>query len=385
MSDVTPRLLLVVGLLTTLGTVMIASASLPASAIRYDNPTHFLAKHLLALALGVLVFWVCARISYRRLMDWDDKILLVAFGLMALTLIPGLTVRGSWLRLPGPFQIQPTEFFKLALIISLAAMVTRKGERVRDFTDGPLAALAIAGVGALIALKQSDFAMAFIFLVIASYMLFLGGGRLLHLVLVALAALPVLTWLIVQAPYRFARFLAFLDPFRYSTTEGYQLIQSLTAIGSGGLLGRGLGESREKLLYLPEPYNDFIFAIIGEELGLVGALVVIGLFLSLGYLGYSIALRASDRFGALLASGITFTLLTQAAINLGVATGLLPVTGLTLPFISYGGSSLIVSLAMVGILVNIAQGASGNEDGARLWGRDGRASLSRLSDLGRVE
>ncbi|MCS6902852.1 MAG: putative lipid II flippase FtsW [Candidatus Bipolaricaulota bacterium] len=383
MSDVAPRLLLVVGLLTMLGTVMIASASLPASAIHYDNPTHFLIKHLIALAVGVLVFWVCTRIPYRRLMDWDDKILLLAFGLLGLTLVPGLTVRGSWLRLPGPFQIQPTEFFKLALILSLAAMVTRKGERIRDFTDGPLAALAISGVGALIALKQSDFAMAFIFLVIASYMLFLGGGRLLHLALVALAALPVLTWLIVQAPYRFARFLAFLDPFRYSTTEGYQLIQSLTAIGSGGLLGRGLGESREKLLYLPEPYNDFIFAIVGEELGFWGALLVIGLFLYLGYLGYSIALRASDRFGALLASGITFTLLTQAAINIGVATGLLPVTGLTLPFISYGGSSLIVSLAMTGILLKIAQGAS-HEDGARLWGRDGRASLSRLGDLGRV-
>lgn len=383
MSDVAPRLVLVVGLLTMLGTVMIASASLPASAIRHDDPTHFLVKHLIALAIGALVFWLCTRLPYRHLMDWDGKILVVALALMGLTLIPGLAVRGSWLRLAGPFQVQPTEFFKLALIIYLSAMVLRKGEHLRDFVDGPLAALAISGIGALIALKQSDFAMAFIFLVITGYMLFLGGGRLLHLVLLALIAVPLLAWLIVQAPYRFARFLAFLDPFRYSTTEGYQLIQSLTAIGSGGLFGRGLGESREKLLYLPEPYNDFIFAIIGEELGLLGALVVVGLFLYLGYLGYAIALRTSDRFGALLASGITFTLVTQAAINIGVATGLLPVTGLTLPFISYGGSSLIVSLAMTGILWNIAQGAS-DENSARLWRRDGRASLSRSGDLRRA-
>ncbi|MCI2432601.1 putative lipid II flippase FtsW [Candidatus Acetothermia bacterium] len=383
MSDAAPRLLLVVGILTMLGTVMIASASLPASAIRHDDPTHFLVKHLMALAAGALIFWLCTRVPYRYLMDWDGRILIIALGLMCLTLVPGMAVRGSWLRLPGPFQVQPTEFFKLALIIYLAAMVMRKGQRLNEFMDGPLAGLAVSGGGALIALKQSDFAMAFIFLLIAGYMLFLSGGRLLHLALLALTAVPILAWLIVQAPYRAARFLAFLDPFRYSTTEGYQLIQSLTAIGSGGLLGRGLGESREKLLYLPEPYNDFIFAIIGEELGLLGALLVIGLFLSLGYLGYSIAMRTSDRFGALLASGITFALLTQAAINIGVATGLLPVTGLTLPFISYGGSSLIVSLAMTGILFNIAQGAS-HENGARLWRRDGRASLSRAGYLRRA-
>ncbi len=376
MSDAPARLVIVVGILTMLGTVMIASASLPISAIRHEDPAYFLVKHLSALAAGILVFWFCARLSYRRLLEWDATLLVATLGLLLLTLVPGLAVRGSWLRLPGPFQIQPTEFFKLALLISLAAMAMRKGERLGDFVDGPLAGLAISGVGALIALKQSDFAMALIFLLICGYMLFLGGGRLLHLALLLLATIPALAWLIVQAPYRAARFLAFLDPFRYSTTEGYQLIQSLTAIGSGGLFGRGLGESREKLLYLPEPYNDFIFAIVGEELGLLGALLVIGLFLYLGYLGYSVATRTQERFGALLAAGITFTLLTQAAINIGVATGLLPVTGLTLPFISYGGSSLLVSLAMAGILVNIAQGAS-DENGARLWRRDGGASLPR--------
>lgn len=384
MSDAAPRLVVAVLALVTIGVVMIASASFPVSAIRYEDPWHFLGKHLVALLLGLLVFGLCARTPYHRWLEWESALLIGALGLTLLTLVPGLAVRGSWLRLPGPFQLQPTEFLKPALIICLAAMAIRKGDRLRDFADGPLAALAITGIGASIALKQSDFAMAFIFLFIAGYMLFLGGARLLHLSVLVIAAVPLLAVLIVHAPYRFARFLTFLDPFRYSTTEGYQLIQSLTAIGSGGFFGRGLGDSREKLLYLPEPYNDFIFAVIGEELGFWGALIVIGLFVYLGYLGYSIAMRVPERFGGLLASGITFTLLTQAAINIGVATGLLPVTGLTLPFISYGGSSLIVSLGMAGILVNIAQGASYARDGARLWGRDRGASLSRARRLGGV-
>lgn len=230
------------------------------------------------------------------------------------------------------------------------------------------------------ALKQSDFAMALIFFLIALYMLFIGGARVSHLLGVVLMAVPALTLVLIAAPYRLSRLLAFVDPFKYSTAEGYQLVQSLTAIGSGGIVGRGLGESREKLLFLPEPYNDFIFAIIGEELGLLGGLLIIGLFASLTWVGYSIARRAPDRFGMLLASGITFTIAAQAAINLGVATGILPVTGLTLPFISYGGSSLIVSFAMTGILLNISRKGS-HEDVSHLRGRDGRPSLSRPRPL----
>jgi cell division protein FtsW len=372
----TSRLVAVVLLLAVLGVIMVASASLPVAAVRYENPTYLLWKHLIALGMGLIVFVIFWKLDYRALLRADHILLLAALGLTALTLVPGLSVRGSWLRLPGPFQLQPTEFLKFSLIVSFAAFSIRKGDRIRDFSDGVLPVLIITAISALMALKQSDFAMASIFWLIALYMLYVGGARLTHLFGVLGALVPVLALLLITAPYRFGRLLAFLDPFQYSTTEGYQLIQSLTAIGSGGIFGRGLGASRAKLLFLPEPYNDFIFAIIGEELGLVGGLCVIGLFVYLTWAGYTIALRAPDRFGMLLASGITFTIASQAAINIGVACGILPVTGLTLPLISYGGSSLIVSLAMAGTLLNIAQRGS-HEDVSRLWGRDGRPSLSR--------
>lgn len=372
----TSRLVAVVLLLAVLGVIMVASASLPVAAVRYENPTYLLWKHLIALGMGLIVFVIFWKLDYRALLRADHILLLAALGLTALTLVPGLSVRGSWLRLPGPFQLQPTEFLKFSLIVSFAAFSIRKGDRIRDFSDGVLPVLIITAISALMALKQSDFAMASIFWLIALYMLYVGGARLTHLFGVLGALVPVLALLLITAPYRFGRLLAFLDPFQYSTTEGYQLIQSLTAIGSGGVFGRGLGASRAKLLFLPEPYNDFIFAIIGEELGLVGGLCVIGLFVYLTWAGYTIALRAPDRFGMLLASGITFTIASQAAINIGVACGILPVTGLTLPFISYGGSSLIVSLAMAGTLLNIAQRGS-HEDVSRLWGRDGGPSLSR--------
>lgn len=374
------KLVAVVLALSLLGCIMVASASLPIAAIRYEQPSYLLIKHLIALTIGLIVFWLCSRFEYRALLNIDHILLLIALGLTALTLVPGLSVRGSWLRLPGPFQPQPTEFLKLALIISFAAMIVRKGEHLTEFSEGVLPPLLVTSGAALMALKQSDFAMALIFFLIVLYMLFIGGARLGHLVGVVLIAVPALALLLITAPYRFSRLISFLDPFKYSTTEGYQLVQSLTAIGSGGLFGRGLGESREKLLFLPEPYNDFIFAIIGEELGLLGGLLIIGLFAYLTWVGYSIAARAPDRFGMLLASGITFTIAAQAAINLGVATGILPVTGLTLPFISYGGSSLIVSCAMTGILLNIARRES-YEDVSRLWGRDGRPSLSRSRSL----
>lgn len=372
----TSQLITVVLALALFGVIMVASASLPTAAIRYDQPSYLLVKHIIALALGLVICWICWRTDYHAFLQIDHIVLVLALGLTALTLVPGLSVRGSWLKLPGPFQPQPTEFLKFALILSCAAMIVRKGERLHDFTEGVLPPLLIAAIAGLMALKQSDFAMALMLFLIVFYMLFIGGARLSHLFGVFLAAVPVLAALLMSAPYRFARLLAFLDPFKYSTTEGYQLVQSLTALGSGGLFGRGLGGSRQKLLFLPEPYNDFIFSIIGEELGLIGSVVLIGSFAYLAWLGFRIAARASDQFGMVLASGITFALTAQAAINLGVATGILPVTGLTLPFISYGGSSLLVSFAMVGILGNIARKAS-YENYSRLWRRDRGAHLSR--------
>ncbi len=374
------KLVVIVAALSLLGVVMVASASFPLAAVRYDSPAYLFIKQLIALFFGVALFWLGSRFDYRALLNKDHTLLLVTLGMTALTLIPGMSIRGSWLRLPGPFQPQPTEFLKVALIISFAAFCTRKSQQITKFSEGVLPPLLITSGAALMALKQSDFAMALIFFLIALYMLFIGGARVSHLLGVVLMAVPALALLLIAAPYRLNRLISFIDPFKYSTAEGYQLVQSLTAIGSGGIVGRGLGESREKLLFLPEPYNDFIFAVIGEELGLLGGLLIIGLFASFTWVGYSIARRAPDRFGMLLASGITFTIAAQAAINLGVATGILPVTGLTLPFISYGGSSLIVSFAMTGILLNISRKGS-HEDVSHLRGWDGRPSLSRPRPL----
>jgi cell division protein FtsW len=378
-----PKLIVVVLALTMFGVIMVASASLPIAALRYEQPSYVLVKHLIALAMGGLAFWICWRLDYRVFLKIDHILLLTALGLTALTLVPGLSVRGSWLRLPGPFQLQPTELLKLALIISVAAMIVRKDTKLQEFSEGVLPPLMVAALAAGMALKQSDFAMAMLFLLIVFCMLWLGGARITHLIGIVLAAVPALALFLITAPYRFGRLLAFLDPFQYSTTEGYQLIQSLTAIGSGGIFGRGLGGSREKLFFLPEPYNDFIFSIIGEELGLIGGLLVIGLFAYLTWVGYTIASRAPDRFGGLLAGGITSIIAAQACINLGVTTGILPVTGLTLPFISYGGSSLIVSCAMAGILLNISRKGLHAEH-TRLWGWDGGTSLPRPRPLGRV-
>lgn len=347
-------LLMLVIVLVLLGLVMVYSSSALVAFEYYGESHKLFTKQLIAATIGLGLMLLLMRLDYRRLFHVDDVLLGFALILTALTLIPGLASNGRWLNI-GPLNFQPAELLKLTLILYIAASLVRKEERLSLYTHGVLPYLVVLGIASVLVLLQPDFGMALIFTAIVFFMLFIGGVRLIHLLMTAALGLPLLYVLILISPYRMERVISFLDPQKYSSDGGYQILQSLAAIGSGGLFGKGLGESGQKLFYLPAAYNDFIFSVTAEELGLLGALFIVGLFVLLGVKWLKIALNAPDRFSMLLAAGCAFSLCSQAAINLGVSVGLLPVTGLTLPFVSFGGSSLIVSLAMTGVLLNISR------------------------------
>lgn len=342
-------------LLLLYGLVMLYSASSPFSLRHFGSDTHLFLRQSIAAGIGMMGLVLFAYFDYHRLRHLDDILLFAAFALTVLTVLPISGFGGGrWLRF-GAFTIQPTELLKFALIIYLAAAIDRKGERIRSFSEGILPFVVILLVLAAVVINQPDLGMIIIYGLLTMTMLFLGGARLSHLGALSLGSLPLLYLAIYLAPYRLARILAFFNPGEFSTSSGYQIIQSLVAIGSGGIFGRGLGESQAKLFHLPQAHNDFIFAVTAEELGLIGALVLVGLFAIFTWRAFVIAGQAPDRFGRLLALGIGCTVAGQALLNLGVTVGLLPVTGLTLPFVSNGGTSLIVKLSMVGVLLNISK------------------------------
>jgi cell division protein FtsW len=342
--------------LTMFGLVMVASSSAPLAYESFNKFEHLFIKQLISALIGIGLLVVLMKIDYRKLFELDGLIMIAALGVTFLTLIPQIAPQGLWIRVAG-FSFQPTEFAKFAFLIFMAASLVRKvqGGEIQDFIRGVVPYFVLYGVLALVAISQPDFALVILFGAIVAFMLLLAGARLFHLLLPAMAAMPVVFFLILSSPYRRARLLTFLDPFADPSGAGYHLLQSLTALGSGGILGRGLGASREKWLYLPSAYNDFILSIVGEELGLIGVTLILVLFVYLAWRGFQIAMRAADSFGFMLAAGITFALVFQAAVNFGVTVGVLPVTGLTLPLVSYGGTSLIISLGMIGILLSISR------------------------------
>jgi cell division protein FtsW len=278
--------------------------------------------------------------------------------LLGATLVPGIgkLINGSrrWLRF-SVLSFQPSEIAKFALVLYLGYFITKKGEQLRDFVHGLLPAYIVTALFAGIAILQPDFGSAMTLGIVAAVMLFAGGASLVHLGGTFLAMLPIVYIEIVHKAYRLRRVTSFLDPWSDPQGAGHQIIQSFLAFGSGGIFGRGLGEGRQKLLFLPERHSDFIFAVIGEELGLIGALVVVLLFLVILWRGIKIALSAPDEFSRLLAVGITALVSVQAMINMAVVTGLLPTKGIALPLVSYGGSSLVITLGALGILLNISK------------------------------
>jgi cell division protein FtsW len=349
----------IVLLLTCIGIVMVYSASSVAAQAQYHDSTWFLRRQLLYEAIGLVAMCVAWRIHYVQLRRLTLPLLAGTLAALVLVLLPhvGRVAGGArrWISFGGPLNLQPAELAKLALILYLAHFLANRGRRTREFGAGMVPPLIVLGLMAVAIVKQPDLGSALILVLIAFVMLFAGGARVRHLAAVGAAAVPAVLAVILRAGYRSQRLLAFLDPWRDPQGSGFHIIQSLLAIGSGGLLGLGLGHSRQKFFYLPEGHTDFIFAIIGEELGLIGALAVIVLFAALAVWGYRIATRCPDRYGALLVSGLTTLLVGQAVLNIGVVSGSLPITGVPLPFISYGGSSLVLNDIAVGILLNVSQ------------------------------
>ena len=346
--------------LLSIGVVMVYSASAIMAADRFHDPYLFLKKQLFWALLGSFCLLTVLRVDYRRLERLQWPILIAAGVLLVLVLVPPFAqpINGTrrWFRL-GPVSFQPAELAKLALVIYLAAYLARRHDGLASFSRGLLPPLGIAGGLALLVLLQPDLGSCLTLIIVTFGLLFLAGARTRHLGLLVALALPVLVFVVRLAPYRLRRITTFVDPWADPRGGGFQIIQSWLALGSGGLFGRGIGESKQKLFYLPESHTDFIFAVIGEELGFLGAVALLALFVVLIWRGLRIGLRAPDPFGGYLALGITVLIATQTLVNLGVVTGLLPTKGLPLPFISFGGSALLVTMLSTGVLLNISQQA----------------------------
>lgn len=255
----------------------------------------------------------------------------------------------------GAFNFQPAEFTKLSIIVYLSAVISKKGERIREFRKGLLPILAIVVIILLLVMKQPDFGTMLILLFIAATILLIGGTDLRHLVIFSMGLIPIIVYFAVSKSYRLQRLTSFLNPLDSPQGSGYQLIQSLYALGHGGLTGVGIGQSVQKLFYLPEAHTDFIFAVIGEELGFVGTSLLIFVFFLFIWRGFMAAISSYDPFGIMLGIGVIMMIFIQFLLNAGAVTGILPITGVPLPFISYGGSSLVLCLASTGILLSISR------------------------------
>jgi cell division protein FtsW len=339
--------------LAAIGVVMVYSAGAVFAAKKYGDATYFLKRELVYAVLGLGALSLATRIDYSVYRKLAYPLLGVSLLLLAAVLKIGSRAGGAirWFRL-GPLSFQPGEMAKFALCVYLAYLLARKAEKVRVFSVGFLPPLLVTGVMMVLLLKQPDFGTAAIFGAVALGTLFVAGTRTSYLILAVLVAAPVGWKFIVSTPFRMRRMLAFLDPWAFRRDVGYQITESLISVGSGGVTGLGLGDGRQKLFFLPEAHTDFILSIVGEELGLLGVLTVIGLFGVLVWRGYRTAFRARDVFGAYLAFGITTMIGLQALVNIGVVLGSLPTKGLPLPFISYGGTSLLMSLFSAGVLAN---------------------------------
>jgi cell division protein FtsW len=350
-------LLISILVLIVIGIVMVYSASFAVAVVKYGDAHFFLKRHLVRVGLGLIAMLILSKIDYHVYSRIAKVGLYCAFGLLIYMLfVQSVTVKGvnRWIEI-GQFSFQPSEVTKYALILYLADTLARKQEKLWSFVDGYLPLLMIVSGTALLIFLEPDFSSAVFLTAIAIMILYLGHVRVKHLAFTGLTALPFIYLAVFNSSYRFQRLMGFFNPKSDLLGSNYQINQSLISLGSGGIFGQGIGNSKEKLLYLPEPFTDFIFSILGEEFGFVGATFVLTLFLVIFWRGVVIARQAPDLFASLLAIGITITIVLAAFINVGVISGLLPTTGLPIPFISYGGTSLLCSLGACGLLLNIAR------------------------------
>ena len=353
-------LCITVAILVLFGLVMVFSASAVYAMETHNDSYYFLKRQVLWLTLGCGALWVARKANYHQWEQYTYLIMIVTLALLIAVMIPGFgkKVGGAqrWLSLGG-FSFQPSELAKFTLVLFMAKSLVKRADKLRDFAYGYLPNMIVLGFFFVPILFQPDFGTAMIIFAVTFTMLFIAGVRKKFLFLSGLAVIPFAVSAIFSADYRARRIFAFLNPWQDPSDTGFQAIQSFYAFGRGGTWGLGLGDSNQKLFYLPEAHTDFIFSVVGEELGFIGAMAVILLFFVLVWRGLMIAYRAKDAFGAHLAIGVTLLLGFQAFINMGVATGLLPTKGLTLPFISMGGSSMVVSMLCVGVLLNISDPA----------------------------
>jgi len=342
--------------LVGLGVVMVYSASSALALEKYGTDYFFLKRQALFAFVGIFALVLCRHFPYRfyRPLVYPmlglAVILLIAIPLTHLGYSAGGAAR--WLRFGG-FSFQPSEFSRFVLVIYLAYSMSKKGESLKDFYIGFLPHFVVLGVFAGLILIQPDFGSVILLTAITWFMLFAGGVRIVHLLSPLIVILPVAFYFMLTATYRFKRLISFLNPWEYSSNEGYKIVHSLMAFGTGGIWGSGIGKGFQKLFYLPEPHTDFIFSVIGEELGFIGVIIILVLYFLILWRGTSIARNTDDSFGAFIAIGLTSAIILQVCVNMGVALGLLPTKGLVLPFLSYGGTSLLLNMAAIGILMNI--------------------------------
>lgn len=344
-------------LLVAIGVVMVYSASAYIALYQFEKPMQFLLRQGAYAFIGLFVMIFTLNMDYHNYRKYLKGILIITFVLLIVVLF-STPVNGArrWINLKV-ITIQPSELAKYAVVIFLANGLERRGDGIRDFFKGIVPFFGAAAIFAGLVLAEKNLSIATVIMGVTAIMVFVAGARLIHmLVIVSGLGMAVVAGIIFE-PYRMARLMNFMNPWKDPQGKGYQLIQSLYALGSGGVLGVGIGQSRQKCFYIPEPHNDFIFSVIGEELGLVGCIFIIVLYIILISRGVRTAIRAKDTYGALLASGITSVVAVQAIINIAVVSGSMPVTGVPLPFISYGGSALIFNMFAMGILLNISRQA----------------------------
>ncbi|MGG6432151.1 stage V sporulation protein E [Anoxybacillus sp. D401a] len=344
--------------LLAIGLIMVYSASAIWADYKFHDSFFFAKRQLLFAAVGIVAMFFFMNIDYWTWRTWAKVLLIVCFILLVLVLIPGIgMVRNgsrSWIGV-GAFSIQPSEFMKMAMIAFLAKYLSENQKKIASFKQGLLPSLTLVFIAFAMIMLQPDLGTGTVMVGTCVVMIFVAGARMSHFVVLGLLGLAGFAGLVLSAPYRIKRITSFLNPWEDPLGSGFQIIQSLYAIGPGGLFGLGLGQSRQKFFYLPEPQTDFIFAILAEELGFIGGSLVLLLFSLLLWRGIRIALGAPDLYGSFLAVGIIAMIAIQVMINIGVVTGLMPVTGITLPFLSYGGSSLTLMLMAIGVLLNISR------------------------------
>lgn len=349
-------------LLLAIGVIMIYSASSYYAMFKEGDSMVYLKKQLIWAISGLVVMGIMANLDYHKLKKITPHLLIVTIPLLvAVFFFPAVNGAKRWIQL-GPLSFQPSELTKYVVVLFLAMSLDLKGDGVKKFWTGIVPYLGVSGFFAGMILLEKNLSIAAIIMIVTFIMLFVAGGRIQDLFgKVAPVLLVAVMFFIFGEDYRRARMLNFLNPWKDPAGDGYQLIQSFYALGAGGITGLGLGQSRQKTLYMPEPHNDFIFSIIGEELGLIGCLLIVALFVFFVWRGIKVAMKAKDTYGTLLSIGITSIIAVQAIINIAVVTGSMPVTGVPMPFISYGGTSLVINMMAMGILLNISRQVQGKE------------------------